>query len=93
MRKRMHNDHRAAHEVYVFEDELYGGTAVRFPYRDCWISLAMDGSDTIAWLKEDEDEMVVDYNVILGTSGESIKSVMEIIDTRYDIKWKDIDNG
>jgi len=68
------NDSRADHTVFVTE----AGTGIRFTYKGYYISLAMDGSDTVVF--DVYDEPVVPYGAILGTGPESIRKAMDIID-------------
>ena len=83
-RNRRYNDHRASHTAHVFDHHKYGATCVQFPYRGCVISLACDGSHTAAWYEHDRDDMIVDYDEVYGTSGESIREVMNVIDALLD---------
>lgn len=83
-RDRRYNDHRASHTAHVMDDPQFGSTCVQFPYRGCVISLARDGSHTAAWHEHDPEDMIVDYDQVYGTSGESIREVMNIIDALLD---------
>jgi len=85
-RDRRYNDPRASHTVNVLTSEGRGATNVSIPYKGYIISLAMDGADTCVFCDDDSRTEVIGYGVILGTSGESIKRAIGIIDM-LDLSW------
>lgn len=69
----MKNHHRAQHVVNVMP--LGQGFNVQFPYKQYTISLAADGGDVACWIGDGEI-----LHQEQGTTGESIRAVMEWID-------------